>query len=326
VDPSTIGVPVGENDIASAELVAVRASRHGCTIAALTQDTLFVTWDGGQTFVKHSMTGMNDIAASSGRVAIIRNRRDLGVVRAGETEITWHSVPPFTRRDGDIDTVVEIAAAGAWTVLVEGRLIAATDDDGRTWRYLTAPVDRASLGDLDLDGRLTLRVIEPIRTATQEEMIAGENIPRRTRRFQTRIVGGRWHRLATLPGSVTAATPTWSYLRDIDQSWGCGSSEKVVAVRGGQPFGIANDLRSQDFHVSLAANDDVAFLGSGLKLRRITGKRMEEVADMPVGDPVIVAVDAGGAPLTSGYSGLLRWSPRGGWRRLLHVPPPPPAP
>jgi hypothetical protein len=53
---------------------------------------------------------------------------------------------------------------------------------------------------------------------------------------------------------------------------------------------------------------------------------MEEVADMPVGDPVIVAVDAGGAPLTSGYSGLLRWSPRGGWRRLLHVPPPPAAP
>jgi hypothetical protein len=36
-----------------------------------------------------------------------------------------------------------------------------------------------------------------------------------------------------LPGSITAATPTWSYLRDIDKSWGCGSSEKVVAVRGG---------------------------------------------------------------------------------------------
>lgn len=142
VDPSTIGVPVGENDTASAELVAVRASRHGCTIAARTQDKLFVTWDGGQTFVEHAMTGMNDIAASSGRVAIIRNRRDLGVVRAGETEITWRSVPPFARRDGDIDTVVEIAAAGAWTVLVEGRLIAATDDDVRTWRYLTAPVDR----------------------------------------------------------------------------------------------------------------------------------------------------------------------------------------
>jgi len=95
-------------------------------------------------------------------------------------------------------------------------------------------------------------VIEPTRTSTEEEMIAGENIPRRTRRFQTRIVGGRWHQLASLPGSVTAATPTWSYLRDIDQSWGCGSSEKVVAVRGGQPFEIAGDLRSQDFHVSLA--------------------------------------------------------------------------
>lgn len=55
---------------------------------------------------------------------------------------------------------------------------------------------------------------------------------------------------------------------------------------------------------SLAANDDVAFLGSGQKLRRITGKRIEEVADMPAEDPVIVAVDAGGAALTSGYSGL----------------------
>jgi hypothetical protein len=169
-------------------------------------------------------------------------------------------------------------------------------------------------------------VIEPIRTATQEEMDVGANIPLQTRRFQTRIVGGRWHQLATLPGSVTAATPTWSYLRDIDKSWGCGSSEKVVAVRGGQPFEIADDLRSQAFHVSLAANDDVAFLGSGQKLRRITGKCMEEVADMPVEDPVIVAVGAGGAPLTSSYSGLLRWSPHGGWRRLLHVPPPPPAP
>jgi hypothetical protein len=326
VDPSTIGVPVGENDASSAELVTVRASRHGCTIAALTQDKLFVTWDGGQTFGEHAMTRRNDIAASSGRVAIIRNRRDLGVVRAGETEITWRSVPPFARRDGDIDTAVEIAAAGAWTVLVEGRLIAATDDDGRTWRYLTAPVDRASLGDLDLDGRLTLWVIEPIRAATQGEMDVGENIPMQTRRFQTRIVGGRWHQLATLPGSVTAATATWSYLRDIDKSWGCGSSDKVVAVRGGQPFEIAGDLRDRAFHVSLAANDDVAFLGSDQKLHRITGKRMEEVADMPAEDPVIVAVDADGAPLTTGYSGLLRWSPRGGWRRLLHVPPPPPAP
>jgi hypothetical protein len=325
VDPSTIGVPVGENDAASAELVAVRASRHGCTIAALTRDKLFVTWDGGQTFVEHAMTGMNDIAASSGRIAIIRNRRDLGVVRAGETEITWRSVPPFARRDGDIDTAVEIAAAGAWTVLVEGRLIAATDDDGRTWRCLTAPVDGASLGDLDLDGRLTLRVIEPTRAATDEEMLAGVYLPMQTRRFQTRIVGGRWHQLGTLPGSVTAAMPTWSYLLDIDQSWSCGSSEKVVAVRGGQSFKIAGDLRSQDFHVSFAMNDDVAFLGSGQKLHRITVKRMEEVADMPF-DDVIVAVDAGGGPLTSGYLGLLRWSPRGGWRRLLHVPPPPPAP
>src|SRR5262249_13915847 len=160
-----------------------------------------------------------------------------------------------------------IAAAGAWTVLVEGRLIAATGDDGRTWRYLTTPVDRASLGDLDLDGRLTLRVIEPSRTATQEEMDNGATIPMQTRRFQTRIVGGRWPPLATLPGSVTAATPTWSYLRDIDKNWGCGTSDKVVAVRGGQPFEIAGDLRSEAYHVSLAANDDVAFLGSGQKLR-----------------------------------------------------------
>lgn len=156
--------------------------------------------------------------------------------------------------------------------------------------------------------------------------LARRVIPTQARRFQTRIVGGRWHPLATLPGRATAATLTWSYLHDIDQSWGCGASERVVAVRGGQPFEIAGDLRSRAFQVSLAANDDVAFLGTGQKLHRITGKRMEEVADMPDENSVIVAVDAGGAPLTSDYSGLLRWSPRGGWRRLLHVPPPPPAP
>jgi hypothetical protein len=269
------------------------------------------------------MTEPYGVAVSSGRVAILRNLRDLGVVRPGETEITWRSVPPFVRREGGVDplanTAVEIAASGAWTVMVAGRLIVATDDDGQTWRYLTAPIDGASVAALDLDGRLTVGATVPVRLPTKEE-IDGSPIPNHTLRYQTRIIGGRWRPLPTLPGRLTASTQAWSFLRDTDRFWGCGSSDKIVAVRGDKQLTIGSNLRDEVWHVSIAANDDVAFAGLNQKLYRVTGGRSEEVADLPAEDPRIEAIDGRDMPLATGYSGLLRWSPRGGWRRLLTVP------
>jgi hypothetical protein len=326
VDPSTIGVPVRDDEYIRSERLTVHASAHGCTIAALTDKKLYVSWDGGQTFAEYAMTEPYSVAVSSGRVALLRNLRDLGVVRPGETEITWRSVPAFVRREGGVDpaanTATEIEASGAWTVMLQGRLIMATDDDGQTWRYLTAPINDARIVALDLDGRLTVGATVPVRPPTEEEKIDGGPIPNQTLRYQTRIIGGRWRPLPALPGRLTASTQAWSYLRDTDRFWGCGSSEKIVAVRGDKQLTIGSDLRDEVWHVSIAANDDVAFAGLNQKLYRVTGGRSEEVADLPGEDPVVAAIDGRGMPLAVGYSGLLRWSPRGGWRRLLLVPVP----
>ena len=319
-DTSTIGLPLGEPTSGSWGLLGVSASGQGCTIAAWAQQTLYISWDGGQTFADFAMTGSFVVAAASGRVAIVRDGRELGVVQTGDSAITWHTITGLAERDGDHNTVTDVVASGRWSVVAAAKLVMATDDDGATWRYLTPPVNDFRLGEIDPDGRLTATAVVPLHPQTEGEMNIGGPVEVETRRFETRIIAGHWRTLPALPGTLTAATRSWSYLLDTDEFWGCGSNQKVVAVRGRRREWVAGGLRDDNYHVSIAASADVAFAGYDMHLHRIVGARSEIVAEMPDEDPRIRAIDGGGSPLAIGASGLLRWSARGGWRRLLSVP------
>jgi hypothetical protein len=145
----------------------------------------------------------------------------------------------------------------------------------------------------------------------------GEPIEFETRRFETRIIGGSWRRLATLPGHAMTASRSWSYSLEQDQFWGCGGSQKLVASHGGRQVTLAEGLRDENYHISVAANAELAFAGLNGKLHRLVGARDAEVAAMPDDDPRLIAVTADGSPLAISASGLVRWSARGGWRRLL---------
>jgi hypothetical protein len=240
-------------------------------------------------------------------------------MRAGDAAITWHTITALAERAERADDAkagFQIVADGAWSVIQVARLILATDDDGQTWRYLTPAAEGAPLRELDADGRLTAIAVAPVREPTEEDGM-GTPIEYETRRFETRILGGSWRKLATLPGYAMAASRSWSYALERDKFWGCGGSQKLVASHAGQQVTLADGLRDENFHISVAANAELAFAGLDGKLHRLVGARDAEVADMPGDDPRLVAVTADGSPLALGASGLVRWSARGGWRRLL---------
>jgi hypothetical protein len=321
-DPSTIGVPVDQPAVGPA-VIGAQVSREGCTIAAWTEHAVFLSWDGGQTFASFEIAGAFQIAVTSEHAVLVRDRA-LGSVRPGDRAITWREIPGLAPRDGETAAEARLAgnlvAGGRWAVIVVGKLVMASDDDGATWRYLTLPADNFVLSDLDAEGRLTATAIVPVRQGSSEEMDMGGPQEVETRRFEIRILGGRWRALPALPGRLAAATGAWSYVQDSDEFWGCGGSSKIVALRGGHSELIAGGLRDENYHVSLAANAEVAFAGYGAELHRLAGTHNQVVAALPDTDPRLVAVDSRAMPLAIGGSSLLRWSPRGGWRRLLITP------
>lgn len=308
----------------SLELLGATASAHGCTIAAWSEHALFLSWDGGQSFAQLAMTGAFQVAVGAARAVIVRDRRELAVVRPGDRDLRWSVLPGIARRDAEGDAPAdpdhmvarELVASGRWTVVTAGKLIMASDDDGASWRYLPLPAERFQLTTLDDEGRLAAIAIAPLHPRPTDD-VSGAPEELETRRYELQVAGGTWRTLPALRGPLAAATRSWSYVHDSDEFWGCGGSTKIVAVRGGRQHVLAGNLRDEIYHVSLAANAEVAFAGFGENLHRLVGAREETVAAIPADDLRLAAVDAGGLPLALARSRLVRWSPRGGWRRLL---------
>jgi hypothetical protein len=256
----------------------------------------------------------------------VRDGRELGSLRPGDREITWRGIPGIGGRTDELPAEARTArgllAGGRWAVISVGTLVMASDDDGATWRYLSLPAGnpKLNLAELDADGLLTASAVVPLRERTEEEASMGGPEEVETRRFQIRILGGRWRALRPTPGALVAATRAWSYSEASDRFWGCGGSTKIVAARAGHSGTIADGLRHENHPVSLAANADVVFAGYEGQLHRVVGVESKVVAQMADSEPRILAVDSRAMPLAIDSTGLLRWSPRGGWRRLLITP------
>jgi hypothetical protein len=326
-DVTTIGVPVADPAPGSPQVavtdpvLGATNDPDGCTIAAWTSDALFVSWDGGQTFARFPAHGhIDDAAATANRVVVLRDQQRLGAVHPGDKELAWRELGALAVTEDQ--AIFTVAAAGRWTAVLRSNqpLIGATDDEGATWRFLKAPTTESILPPaahslrVTVDGhlRLTQRIVEVT------EMGPGAD---HTNHYTADVRSGRWLADGDAPRDPDASA--WSYVLTGDKFWGCGGSDKLVALHHGKEVAtLAGDLRPFEVPVEIASNRIAAYVTYDANLRRLHGARAIDLGGNHA--ERLIGVDQYGTLLGFAGSRVLRWSERGGWRVLWSVPAPPP--
>lgn len=308
-DIATIGVPLGEpadQPALAVDPLGAAVDPHGCTIAWWRTGELFVSWDGGQTFARFEIDGDIDaVAATTGRLAILRSRSALGVVRAGATRIAWRDIGVLATYDDTI--AMELAAAGAWTLLHRGgdRLLGVTDSDGATWRYVVPPAaDTVRITD---DGRLW---------ATQRvETSDSTGATRVTEtRYTTDLSGAPWRKATVLRASDE---PAWRYAMHPHAD----GTDKLVAFHHGHPAGTVTTDIDRVLDPQVAGNDRASYAAYNHRLHRLRGVHTADLGPLPSeASSRLIGVDHYGSAIVVAGAAVLRWSERGGWR-ILWAPP-----
>lgn len=318
-DVSLLGVPyAGPAKTSTTALDGAATSTDGCTLAAWQGTELHVSWDGGQTFQQLDVEGAIDQLAISGDRITLLTGDALGILRA-HGELAMHLLgdarplgPPERR---------ELFAAGPWTVVTttatdpdklgSPALAAVTEDDGETWIYVQS---QAPITELAADGHLALDVVTP--TAAADGM---SDPPEQTARWVFDLRHAGWRHTGTQPGNVIAHADDWAYALVPDKFWGCGRSQRLVALHGATRVDMIGDLRDGPEGTALVAAHGTAYVldsdDAGTVVRRFAGTRSTRVAAPDGLAPR--GVDASGALIATRGSQLLRWSPLGGWRVLF---------
>ncbi|HET9620520.1 MAG TPA: hypothetical protein VFP84_04060 [Kofleriaceae bacterium] len=335
----TIGVPLTDAVLEATPRDSFDETRTftmdstGCAIAIALTDALIVTWDGGQSFARYAIAGRLDSVVLAGDRAVVLRDNQLGVVHADEPAITWRSLESLAIPADDADhhdaaSYLRIAAAGTWTAVMRthrevavapeaapappasppaARLLAISDDDGATWRYLTPP--EAETLEITDDGRLWLH---------RDEWIGDDSGPGTTvvHTFASDLAHTRWFGDDKLPARRGA--PAYHYEFERDRFWGCGGTEKLVAHRGGRAVTLASDLHAMDDPIGVVENAVAAYAIYGEGLYRLRGVHSTPVAGTSIRD--LLGVDRAGTLIAHHGPLLLRWSERGGWRILWSAP------
>ncbi len=313
-DVSTIGVPIAQApQPVGGSLRGAAAAPQGCALAAWTEAEIHVSWDSGQTFARFEAKGViRLVAAAAERVAIVRDDGALGVVRRGEAPV-WRALP---KRAAD-GQQMQLYAAGAWIAVTLDRvgteLIAITDDDGATWRYLSPP-DRALVAHLDPSGVLSARAITPTSEPDGEHIV--EHV---TQGFAASLRDPVWRRTRHTQGAVMLEVGPWSYTLEGDRFWGCGGSSKLVAAHGGRRATLLSEIRPEIWPFRVVTNGTATLAMFDQQLLRIEGAGTRQLVALPVDVDVgeLVSVDGAGTAIARTDQRVLRWSERGGWRMLL---------
>lgn len=320
---TTIGVPLAgpapgapEAPVTDAVLGAT-SDPAGCTIAAWTSDALFVSWDGGQTFARFSIDGhIDDAAATANRVVVLRDQQRLGVVHPGDEQLAWRELGALAVTEDQ--AIFTVAAAGRWTAVLRSNqpLIGATDDDGATWRFIKAPTTEAILPSTAHSLRVTAagRLWLTQRIVAFTDMGPGAD---NTHHYTADVRSGRWLADGAAPRDPDASA--WSYVLKGDKFWGCGGSDKLVALHHGQEVAtVVGDLRPFEVPVEIVGNRTVAYVTYDANLRRLRGARTIDLGANHA--ERLIGVDQYGTLLGFAGSRVLRWSEGGGWRVVWSVP------
>jgi hypothetical protein len=300
-----------------------------CTIAAWTAGELFASWDGGVTFARHEVpTGIATAVVTPRRIVLLRSDGALGVVRAG-TELVWRDLGVLASRN---PRPMSLSAGGDWILVHdESALLGVSGDDGATWRYLTPPAP-ADVFEISADGRVWgtdyQAAVEGDDEEGDDDTAEGSDPegsdpdatrPRGPRHYVTDLRSARWRHD---PAALGKKGPAWTYDIVGDRSWGCGGTRKIIALHHGREVatmfgdiydGIDSPLVVSNGRVTYALLEHASY--------RLRGKRIVPLADqIPVRSGNAVGVDRYGTVIAVDAAGLLRWSERGGLRRLWTAP------
>ena len=273
-DVATIGMPYRAPDYTPSKLRGASVDPDGCTIAAWTGDEVFASWDGGVTVATYSAPGVLQVLLTPRRLLVLR-RNELAVIHPG-AEPVWRDLGALTSA---VDpSALWMYAAGDWILVnrLTDPLIAASDDDGVTWRYLTPPL-KAQPYALTADGRIwaVARTIKPGIEPGKEE--GPDDFTENTYVTDMRTARWREHAMAPRP-----PIQEWIYILAEDQFWGCGGSTKIVALHHGREVAsLANDLRDEVYPVAIVSNGPVSYARYNQHLHRLRGTRSIDLGEVP---------------------------------------------
>lgn len=290
------------------------ASSDGCTIAEWTAtNDLAVSWDGGQTFHSYSLDEpIVSVAVTARRVVLLnapgntpKATGSLGFLTPTDAVPTYHPLPEIPELSG----VLALFVGGTHVALSNDKTIAVTDD-GEAYRYLGLPslpasFTLASVVRITADGDVVTSVIEnpPAEAGDMGPPLFVPHV------WTTNVRAGRWH-------ETHATAPGWTYTWELDEFWGCGGNEKLVAHHDGATAVLAGKVRRDVYPAHLAFDGTVGYVTHGSAFYKLTGAT-ETAIDAPVDQlDDFLTVDKYGSLLALSNHRLVRWSPTGGWRLL----------
>lgn len=303
---------------ASAQLAGVAASRRTPVIAVWSADTVWISRDDGASFaeVLGPPAGTSRIVGAAldddGTLLVAwQDARGDAIVELARPGGARSGVPARgvravaagggTRAVLGEDALLVAGARGAWTTLPHAA--ACPDCD--------AMVSSAALA-VDSHGEVVLTDVE-INTCGSSDLLLWQ----RTGRARPGETSVRWAASA-LPAHAGGATMRpgvfgWSYGVTIDGTIWARSATRVAPLTA---LGRGGGYEPLD----LATNGRITLLLWQGRLLRLRGSRVIELDD-DVGDVLGLAVDARGRALAiDAEGGLVRFSRRGGWARVLAPP------
>jgi hypothetical protein len=292
-----------------------------CTIAAWTADALVASWDGGVSFARYEVRpGIATAAVAKRRVVVLRRDNALGVVRAGGTQIVWRDLSMLASATDPHG--FSLSAGGDWTLVSRSPdpLLAASSDDGATWKYLTPPP--AHTFEVTADGRIWATEYDVVVDGLEPGMHPDAF---RWHYYLGDVQTGRW-RDSRVPFRKPNAS-AWTYKFAEDKSWSDGNTRKLIALRHGREVAtVLADLDGDDSGPRVVSNGRITYAMLDAGSFRVRGTRAVATKEpIPFPSRHVVGVDNYGTVIAVDEVGLVRWSERGGLRRLWLAPTPPSA-
>jgi hypothetical protein len=290
-------------------LIDTDVASDGCTIAAWTSRTLYVTWNGGATFtaLALAMDHASAHVAADRLVVVDRDLHRIGVMHRGDAAPAWRPFPDLPLAE---HAFLSADASAHWIAVATDARIALSDDDARTWRYLALPAATDDWSASLLDGVTDDGTV----TATAYQRLDDSGEVTSSRTIRARVPDGVWRDATPAPG--------WSYTFALDDFWGCGGTSKLLAHHGRTERTLAGHLGDDGLPLSLAASATAAYAMLPDGFVRLRGATM---IDLPLDDAALgarlVGVDHDGTAILRQDSRLLRWSKLGGWRELMNASP-----
>ena len=308
---SLVGMPIALADTmerGQPSIDSVLADPEGCALAVVSGTAILLSHDGGQTFAP-ALDAPGDVLAATlaaGRLLVVRGGGLLGVSRPGQPDV-WRKLPFAPASSENVQ--VRLTAAGSRTGLVvtqgDTAVVAISDDDGGTWRYLPAPPKSSALLALSPGGDIAISIPFDGNDGSAEESYAFD------------LGTGRWHKR---PGATAAAPGPdgLSYALLIDKFWGCGGTYKLVAIdHRGQEHVIDTYQNMVDSFPEVVDSSAGAFVTAGEHLQRLADGQMHDLGETPPGFRLRAVDASGGAIGIAEGNRLERYSASGGWRVLL---------